>query len=464
MERFPFSPLAVLVIAFALAVPPLGGSQPNPSGSGVPVVAFDARANVTNDEARFGAGVYTDAAVVGGTAPVYDSTYDATWTNITFVAGSNGTGVSGTSTGLRLVNPNGLNVSNPRDLYSDGAHAGRYNVTFPSMLFNASGDWGLRDANGATIATFYVTPSLDMPTPSLSATVLTRGQATNFTATLRDTAGNLVPDGKVILRTFPDGNASSALGSVVTALNGTGAPGQGQGGNYTFALTPQQSGSFRAYAVFRSGEGHDRASVASFVVTDATPTFSIGTIHGSILAPAIAPIHVSNVVDLGTATVTLTLNTSVVTVANVTNGDIPSAQTTWAFNNSTSTLTILVTTNTTPGASGNFIFANVSLRAVGPAGSNSTLHLGVTEAVHANASAIATTTQDGTFFAGILGDANGDGTIDQNDVIAIASYVVGTPPPGVFIAASADVTHDGVVTGADAMFVRQYLAGTRSSL
>lgn len=48
------------------------------------------------------------------------------------------------------------------------------------------------------------------------------------------------------------------------------------------------------------------------------------------------------------------------------------------------------------------------------------------------------------------GDANGDGTIDINDVLAVVNYIIGKDVPEGFDTTKADVTGDGDVTIADA--------------
>lgn len=59
------------------------------------------------------------------------------------------------------------------------------------------------------------------------------------------------------------------------------------------------------------------------------------------------------------------------------------------------------------------------------------------------------TTTDATF---IMGDANGDGSLDINDALCIVNYLTGNPVAG-FNAAAADVNGDGEITIADAVIV-----------
>lgn len=80
--------------------------------------------------------------------------YDLTFTNITPSGGAYGYGYS--AVGLTLYSPSGSAMGSPRDAYMDGAHAGQWNVTFPSASFGADGYWTLRDSTGATVSTFLV--------------------------------------------------------------------------------------------------------------------------------------------------------------------------------------------------------------------------------------------------------------------------------------------------------------------
>ena len=50
----------------------------------------------------------------------------------------------------------------------------------------------------------------------------------------------------------------------------------------------------------------------------------------------------------------------------------------------------------------------------------------------------------------LLGDANGDGTVDIADAVAVANYII-CQPPATFVKAAADVNNDGNVTISDAV-------------
>ena len=50
------------------------------------------------------------------------------------------------------------------------------------------------------------------------------------------------------------------------------------------------------------------------------------------------------------------------------------------------------------------------------------------------------------------GDANGDGTVDAADPVAVANYIIGQPP-ATFVKTAADVNNDGNVTISDAVCI-----------
>ena len=73
------------------------------------------------------------------------------------------------------------------------------------------------------------------------------------------------------------------------------------------------------------------------------------------------------------------------------------------------------------------------------------------------------TTFAGGASSGLLGDANGDGTVNIIDALMIAQYSVGLNPAG-FMAANADVNSDGQINIVDALRVAQYYVGIIPSL
>lgn len=88
---------------------------------------------------------------------------------------------------------------------------------------------------------------------------------------LEDRFGNPVPDGKIFLFKKISGGAGTELVGA-NAVNGTGAPGAGQNGDYTISLTPNTVGKYIAYAITGRVEGstdHRRYAYAELSVVPA---------------------------------------------------------------------------------------------------------------------------------------------------------------------------------------------------
>jgi hypothetical protein len=64
--------------------------------------------------------------------------------------------------------------------------------------------------------------------------------------------------------------------------------------------------------------------------------------------------------------------------------------------------------------------------------------------------------------AGMMGDTNGNGTVDIVDALMIAQYYVGLNPSG-FVVANADVNCSGTIDIVDALLVAQYYVGLITS-
>lgn len=217
------------------------------------------------------------------------------------------------------------------------------------------------------------------------------------------------------------------------------------------------------YTVLANASGYADGS-DSFSVNQSpiVSRVSIANASGGPLNPVTVPIRLTNFTDLGSITVNLSFNASIVRIENVSVGNAPGANVTWNVNNSTGTLGVLLTTSAMPGPMGNFTLVNVTLKAVGTTGAVSVLNITTVEAVHSDGSAFAVLDEDGTFRSGLLGDVNVDNILDQLDVDLLSKHVVGLPVS--LTLANADTNRDGRISGVDAMFLAQYVAGTRTSL
>lgn len=232
-------------------------------------------------------------------------------------------------------------------------------------------------------------------------------------------------------------------------------------GLYTIQLTLEAAGGAQSLPEF---QGSWQVNVAVPPPAGGVPTLSIGNVSGGPLLPVNTSIRLHNMSNLGSMTLNLTFDPSIVRVEGISLGNVTGGQVTWNVNNTTGVVQLLLTTGEIPGPAGNFTLVNVSLRAVGSVGAVSPLTVVMRESVHANGSAFALAVVPGSFRSGLLGDVTGDGLIDAFDASALSEYVVGLRTAAQIQIANADATRDGAVTGADAMFIRQFVGGARPSL
>ncbi|MDI6885192.1 MAG: cohesin domain-containing protein [archaeon] len=112
-------------------------------------------------------------------------------------------------------------------------------------------------------------------------------------------------------------------------------------------------------------------------ITLVLPSVSIASVSAPSDGSVTVPVMVNNVVDLGSGTINITYNSSVVHVTEVTSG-IGNALTVkaWNIDNSTGIVQI-VAWNASEPRSGNVIFANLTFKAVGSELSSSPLNISV---------------------------------------------------------------------------------------
>ncbi len=120
------------------------------------------------------------------------------------------------------------------------------------------------------------------------------------------------------------------------------------------------------------------------------------TIESASAAPGstdTVPIRITNVTNLATANIWLSYNKDVVIVESISEGDL--SPITPAIDNAAGVMKMNWFSAT--GKTGDFVFAYVTLKAVGSAGQSSSLDLDVKELGDASANAIPRTVNDGTF-------------------------------------------------------------------
>lgn len=229
-------------------------------------------------------------------------------------------------------------------------------------------------------------------------------------------------------------------------------------GTYTVALGLETAGGIATAPEYKAAWSFTSAAESP------TARVSIANVTGGALVPVSNAIRVTNVTDFGALTLNLSFNASIVQIENVSAGNLTGGQVTWNLNNSTGLLQILVTTSSIPGPSGSFTLVNLTMRAVGPIGTTSPLGLSIAEAVRSDGSTLPMAITNGTFRAGLLGDVTGDSIVDALDVTRLSQFIVALVPPPPIELGNADVNGDGRVTGVDALFLRQYVEGTRPTL
>ena len=133
-------------------------------------------------------------------------------------------------------------------------------------------------------------------------------------------------------------------------------------------------------------------------VTLVSPSVSITNISAAPDGCVTAPVMVNNAVDLGSGTINVTYNASIVHVTDVTSGTGNAlAVQNWNVDNVTGVVQI-VAWNASEPKSGNVIFANVTFKAVGNELSSSSLNITIRDLVKSDCvTAISYTVSNGTF-------------------------------------------------------------------
>lgn len=386
-----------------------------------------------------------------------------------FVNGINVAIIPGSSTAISINNVNG---GNPFGM----------SASYPAYFRNND----LGDGGGS------IDTELDGLTVVLTATAsVNAGQKNHIKLAIAD-AGDYILDSDVFIKaasfstpklTLEPLTATNPLGSIHTLTaklvdaNGIAIPGQ----TITFNVTSGTNAGLKGTAATNSlGKAtfnytSTTSGTDTIIATSAGETsnqvFKTWGFSGTIVSIAdvsaaqnsnvTGAILVENVTNLGAATVWLTYNQSVVNVVGVSSGNIGNVI---ANIDNTIGRVAMSTYSTTP-LSGNVVFANVTLRAVGAANATSPLTLQVIRLADNNGVAIPNTVRSGTFSvssAGVLkGDVNLDGNVDIVDALFVAQYSVGLRTLTSMQLIAADVSCDGNVDIVDALFIAQYSVGLR---
>ena len=191
------------------------------------------------------------------------------------------------------------------------------------------------------------------------------------------------------------------------------------------------------------------------------PSGAVVSIQNATAGPGatvVVPINITNVTNLATANIWLSYDKDVVIVDSVISGDLSGV--TPGIDN-TAGVTKMNWFSAT-GKTGNFVFAYVTLKAVGSTGQQSALDLNVKELTDASGNSIAHMVQDGVFTVGVQlmeGDVSMDKRVTMVDAMFIAQYKAGIRSLNESQLKCADTTDDGKVTMLDAMHIAQWKAG-----
>ncbi len=227
-----------------------------------------------------------------------------------------------------------------------------------------------------------------------------------------------------VFSTTPASAAPVTLANVV--LQGASGAAQGATSPLTLTITALTDSNGVSRVPGAGGITNGIATIGGAVTgTVVTIQNALGSSSISGAANGVIPVSIAakNVQNLGAATVTLTYDSSVVTVQNVSSGDMGSPVSN--INNVAGTTQI--TTFTLTGKNGNVTLANLELKIVGSAGATSPLTLSVSTLADANGAPMAYTTSSGqlSVVAVARGDMNCDGAVNIIDALLIAQYSVG---------------------------------------
>jgi hypothetical protein len=260
-------------------------------------------------------------------------------------------------------------------------------------------------------------------------------------------------------------NGTAELTTVGTETNIIGTIGAGSSALREWQLTCTEVGGVNV-AVTAQGN-NTNVAIASAAVQQ---IFALCNVWVSIPDAAVGntsinttvPINITGVSNLASATIWLHYNSSVVWVTNVTAGNLGGTITS-SMNNATG-LTKMAWFSAT-GKTGDFVFAYVTLKAMGSRGNTSPLNLDVKVLTDAAGDDIARCVCDGVFMIGLMeGDVTLDGCVDIVDAMFIAQWVVGLRTLSADQLTCADTFDDGAPDIADAMHIAQWVVDPDGTL
>jgi hypothetical protein len=260
-------------------------------------------------------------------------------------------------------------------------------------------------------------------------------------------------------------NGTAELTTVGTETSTIGTIGAGSSAVREWQLTCTEEGGVNV-AVTAQGDNTNVAIASAAVWQKPAPCDVWVSIPdaavGNTSVNTTVPINITGVSELASATIWLHYNSSVVWVTNVTAGNL-GGTITYSMNNATG-LTKMAWFSAT-GKTGDFVFAYVTLKAVGSRGETSPLNLDVQVLTDTAGDDIACCVDDGVFMIGLMeGDVTLDGCVNIVDAMFIAQWVVGLRTLSADQLTCADTFDDGSPDIADAMHIAQWVVDPNGSL
>ena len=184
---------------------------------------------------------------------------------------------------------------------------------------------------------------------------------------------------------------------------------------------------------------------------------SIGTVTGDVTIP----IRIDNASNVGAADITVTYNSSVCVITDVTNGSFDVTLANLEHNHEGS-VRIGAFQTENPGLNGSIILGNLTFMSNCTNGTSS-LNLSVNTLTDATQECndIPYIVKNGTFisFLFLNGDVNGDGEVTLFDAMYLAKHVLGITGFEEIVEEAADVNGNGEIEISDAMYLAKHVLG-----
>lgn len=297
------------------------------------------------------------------------------------------------------------------------------NITLANVTFRAAGSAGSAGSLNLAISSLKDVNGIDIPFTTNNGTFTIIAGATPLGAEAGGPYSGIAGTGVQF-----SGSANGGTSPYTYSWNfGDGSTSNLQNPIHSYSNT----GSYTAVLTVTDASSSVSDSAPVNIISAGGAIVSVSTVQSFASSISIAQINVSNVQNLGAATVKLSYNPSLVVVQSVSAGTIGAPVA--SINNVTGITTISVISPT--GASGNVVLASINLRAVGSVNSNSPLGITVTAlSDKTTGNPISYTINNGTFTiipgtAPLTADAGGPYSGNAGSAIPFTGSASGGTPP-----------------------------------